>query len=626
MSNSTDHNADVQALLTAVKTEDSELIDSAAEQVIVANQQQTAVPLIAQLLNDTQQELFVRIQAASALKLLEDITAVPHLGQALQNQNNKVVIRRVSLGSLERLDPIGSMTFFRQVVENKSDPLQKEVLVSLGLAVQALRTQELAQARTALTTAQIAPKHLTPLLDHVVLNWEPGITPVPAAAAEVLGFLGESEAIDIICRLLQKLQQEQLQNDAQGSNESDGLSDARQLEQAGIKESIMISAVTGLRHIGLPAIVPCLADVLAKNLNYRVRRLAANTMGRLGFNECIEPLANAMLSDSNRSIQEMAHASLVRIADWREKATQIIDLLRAGAEQREQLDTQLIVSAMQPPQTELDDAPHLLTDFLIDTAVKNLNNKRLLRILTTLININANHNTDEISERIDHYRDQDKSVTTEQLQPLRVEIGGAETLKPVLARLEENLQKYFQDPIDDLNQDTSRVWKRTIFLANSGFVVRIFLNVAIFAIGAFLVLHSYLRMASGQLSPQQVTAVWAAFIGGGATMFTTFFTFPLQQIKRAVSDVGLANVAFIAFVHRVLQVSHTFSYFYLEGDISFESLENAGKLIEDTSTDTILILNISGSESDQDQLSQVLLTRLQGTPAPSTNDKTPSNS
>ena len=115
----------------------------------------------------------------------------------------------------------------------------------------------------------------------------------------------------------------------------------------------------------------------------------------------------------------------------------------------------------------------------------------------------------------------------------------------------------------------------------------------------------------------------AVFIGGGVTMFGTFFTLPLKQIKRAVTDVGLANVAFISYVHQVLQISHTFSYFYLNGDISFDEIKGAAKQIEDISHGAILTLNMAGSDGDQAQFDAALLNRIKAEAKPATANPTP---
>jgi hypothetical protein len=460
-----------------------------------------------------------------------------------------------------------------------------------------------------LTGAGVKPSHLRARLLKKVENLDGAAIPVPSIYAEALGYIGGQDAIDLLCELLGKLQADQL-NEEQGVPDGNGRSDSVQLDKWPVLERVMLAAVDALRVIQSEGAVDCLADTLVNNINFKVKRQAADALGKLGSKRCIPPLLAALLAESNdNTLTEIVRDSLKGFDDWQEKAKQLVELLKQNSFRREQIDAKLVLVAVQPRKEVLAAEPHIMTGFLIDSAVKQFNEERLLQIFAELIKVSTDNNGAVINEQLELYRERE-NISEEILQALRVEIGGAETLRPVLNKLEKNLQEYFQKPIDRLNSDTQTVWKQTIFLANLGFVIRLSLNLAVFIIGAYFMLDSYGRIVDGSLPTERLVALMAVFIGGGATMFTTFFTFPLKQIKQAVSDVGLANVAFISYIHRVLQISHTFSYFYLNGEISFKEIESAASQIENNSHGAILTLKNAGSDGDQADFDKALLDRI----------------
>ena len=184
------------------------------------------------------------------------------------------------------------------------------------------------------------------------------------------------------------------------------------------------------------------------------------------------------------------------------------------------------------------------------------------------------------------------------------------------SQLEKNLIEYFQKPLDQLNKETQSVWKRTVSFANMGFILRAGMSVALFLFGMYLMYDSYQLF---KVNPDSTTAMFGAgvpFLTGLGTMLSMVFWGPLREIRHAVSDVGAANVAFIAYIHRVLQVSHTFSHYYLNGKISFEELEKSGKLIEDTMDDAVRVLrNLKeGKNAASEQVASGQVTG--GTPTP----------
>ena len=58
-----------------------------------------------------------------------------------------------------------------------------------------------------------------------------------------------------------------------------------------------------------------------------------------------------------------------------------------------------------------------------------------------------------------------------------------------------------------------------------------------------------------------------------------------------MNDVASANAAFMAYVHRILETSHTFSYYYLTQRISFEEMQKSSEIIKEAMNNTIQALN-----------------------------------
>jgi hypothetical protein len=69
-------------------------------------------------------------------------------------------------------------------------------------------------------------------------------------------------------------------------------------------------------------------------------------------------------------------------------------------------------------------------------------------------------------------------------------------------------------------------------------------------------------------------------------MLLVIYRGPLREIRNSVNDLGIASAAFIAYIHRVLQISHTFSFHYLKQQITFDAVEKSSKLIKEAMSDT----------------------------------------
>ena len=589
----------VQELLNAVRQDDTAVIETAVTQIIDANETETAVAHLGPLLLDKNEDTAVRRRIVQALTQLASPAAVPWLGQSLTEDEDPGT-RLLCTASLERIDPIAGIAAFQTALGDKDKSVREAALTALGIAVQQLvailQSEPADDERTAALDAlgKISLTNLEKLL-RMPAPANADDMSIPAAAAAALGLLGGAPAITILCRFLRDRQQQL------NAAELDGFDDAGAgREQEAAEERVMMSAVTALQEIGTPQTIPCLEDTLRHNLNFRVRRLAASALGRHDSGTAVTALLYTLLNDADPRVKNVAHKRLSENRDWMLKTRQLLEILQVSGQTRADIDAPRLISAIKPLPEEMVENPHLLTDFLIEQAAANAQDERMTALLAELTIAGANSSMTLAAERIDAVQEQSQ-LPAELLRPLRVEVGGSKALDPILRQLEESLEKNFQEPIAELNRRTRSIWRQTIIIAQIGFVLRALMSVALFVIGAYLVVDSYQQFVAGNLNMEQYLGPGVSFIAGLGTMFTMVFKSPLREIRKAVGDVGVATAVFIAYIHRILQISHTFSYYYLQQEITFDRLKEASDLIEDTMRDTVDILqNPDGKQNENE--------------------------
>ncbi len=587
-----------QELLDAVRQEDTAVVETAVAQIIDANETETAVTHLGPLLLDKNEDMAARRRIVQALNQLASPAAAPYLSQSLTEDKDPGT-RLLCIATLERIDPIAGVAAFQKALSDKDKSVREAALTALGIAAQRLvailqsdpAEDERAAALDAL--GKISPANLEKLL-RMPAPANADDMSIPEAAAAALGLLGGETAVAILCRFLRGRRQQA------NAAELDGFDEAGNgREQEAAEERVMISAVAALQEIGAPQTVPCLEDTLRHNLNFRVRRLAASALGRHASRTAAAALLHALLNDADPRVKRVAHKRLSENRNWRLKTRQLLEILRAGGQTRADIDAPALIAAIKPPPEKMSENPHLLTDFLIEQAAANAQDERMTALLAGLTIACANSSMRLAAERIDAVQEQ-AQLPAEALRPLRVEVGGSKALDPILRQLEESLEKNFQEPIAELNRRTRSIWRQTIIIAQIGFVLRSLMSVALFLIGAYLVTVSFRQFIAGNLNTEQYLGPGVSFIAGLGTMFTMVFKSPLREIRKAVGDVGVATAVFIAYIHRILQISHTFSYYYLQQEITFERLQEAGDLIEDTMRDTVNILqNPDGNDETE---------------------------
>jgi hypothetical protein len=245
-------------------------------------------------------------------------------------------------------------------------------------------------------------------------------------------------------------------------------------------------------------------------------------------------------------------------------------ILRSDARDR-------LVRALRPLPEEGATDPEALPRRLIAAALTARQDERLGKLLADLLDVIVG-DKDRAGELINRYQQQNH-ISDDDLLVLRSQIGGRTTLAPIMRTLEARQIEYFQNPIKYLNDTTQANWLKTIGYAQKGFVVRMIMSVVVFVVGMTLVIASVVEILFGSRSLADLVGPGITLVGGLASMLAVVYSGPLKDIRQSVNDLGVASAIFIGYVHRILEISHTFSYYYLNKEITYEEMTKSSALI-----------------------------------------------
>jgi hypothetical protein len=117
--------------------------------------------------------------------------------------------------------------------------------------------------------------------------------------------------------------------------------------------------------------------------------------------------------------------------------------------------------------------------------------------------------------------------------------------------LKEDLDKYFQKPIDELNKSTMGMWQDTLKDARRGFQARTLMSVAVFCLGVLLVLFASYTIIFPKVGAAAVTGGYMMVASGLAVMLLVIYTGPLKEIRQSVTDLATASAARTESLKRV---------------------------------------------------------------------------
>jgi HEAT repeat protein len=366
----------------------------------------------------------------------------------------------------------------------------------------------------------------------------------------------------------------------------------------GTDATLAKAAIGAVARIDRPSLASLAADLFDPGTDVKVRRRLAAELGSDVSDGDMAALTRALISDADEDVRAAAAAGMARLDGVSAKLNAILSEISLRHRGRTELPYTSIVQAARFPADA--SGAGRLTEELLSHAVKA--EPPLTGILADILVANSEGDPDSAGRAIDAYEKM-RQIDALVLQPLRIEVGGTITLDPILTMIREDLRRNFQEPIQKLNLQTTDIWTSTIKAARMAFIIRTVMSICVFVIGVALIGTSIALFVSGKLTTAQAVGSGTAFTGGLVATLLTVYSGPLKDIRQSVSDLGAANVAFIGFVHQVLQVSHTFTAHYLRGTVSFEDARKAAEIIALASKTGTAALAATGSSVTKDRSS-----------------------
>lgn len=284
---------------------------------------------------------------------------------------------------------------------------------------------------------------------------------------------------------------------------------------------------------------------------------------------------------------------------WNTRAALFVRLLADSSKQRSDLDSGAVLHALRSEDEPLTRRLGALADFFIRSAVNA--DDRMAGNLAGLLVECVGGNPDQAGHAINLYERNHKLPETA-LRALRSEVGGAPALSGIVKVLKDDLDRYFQQPIHTLNEYTLRMWQDTLNDARRGLRARTWMSIAVFCLGVVLVLTASYTIIFPAAGAKPVVGTYMTVVAGLAIMLLAIYTGPLKEMRRSVTDFAAASAAFIAYVHRVLETSHTFSYYYLKETISFDEMRKSSALMTEAMNNTIHALSRKVIEPSQEAI------------------------
>jgi hypothetical protein len=314
---------------------------------------------------------------------------------------------------------------------------------------------------------------------------------------------------------------------------------------------------------------------------------AASELGELSDVEAVTALTDAMLGDPLAEIRNEAATALARLPDGARKVREAVAWFERNTVERGGIDGDQVAAALASGDPSGFPDSGSLDAELVQAAVGA--DPRMTALLAAVL-ISSCANSVTKAGAVINALQAKHGWSSAELEALRIEVGGQTALDPVLSALRADLHTYFQVPIHQLNEATRDGWERTIRSAQQGFRARVYMSIAVFCVGIVLLCASSVRFLIGDLSADELWGPGVSFVAGLTSMLLVVYTGPLKEIRRSVSDLGSASAAFIAYVHQILEISHTFTSLYMRERMTFEEMEKSSRLIGDAMQATVACL------------------------------------
>lgn len=171
------------------------------------------------------------------------------------------------------------------------------------------------------------------------------------------------------------------------------------------------------------------------------------------------------------------------------------------------------------------------------------------------------------------------TIPDERAEKLLEEIGGRSAVNVLVDRRLNNLNE-IQSRLKVFDNQALEIFNDTMFQAKRGFKMSLWMSAIIFGIGVILLILSiYLAALPNASQFQRVYGVGGGLAGLG-TVLTMFYRGPIERIERAVTNLVQIEIAFLAYVRQITQITTMFEREYVDND-NF-TIKELGELLQCT--------------------------------------------
>lgn len=329
-----------------------------------------------------------------------------------------------------------------------------------------------------------------------------------------------------------------------------------------------------------PEQLEILGRYLQADKNHALRITLAKKLRDVPLELSVSWLLQALINSKDAQFRVIAAESVQSIGTdswerWQEKVETLLRFIEESDQYREHLDIATIVKAVLPPHRLIliPEDRYRLADYLIRKAPKYNNDPRLTGILAAFIIQCFDHNLHRVVQRVNRFTD----ITQENdngFVLLRTEINSL--LTP--AELKSTLSAAYQAPLKVLQEDVRSKWKTSVFSAQIGLGLRLFVSFLASGIGLWL-----LYKGAGNLSDQATWPVSFLQIGLGLILLLIFLIHrgPVRDTRQTLVDIGVANTVYATFTQQSLDISHRYSALSLQNQLTATEMQTSNKLLSE---------------------------------------------
>jgi HEAT repeat protein len=190
--------------------------------------------------------------------------------------------------------------------------------------------------------------------------------------------------------------------------------------------------------------------------------------------------------------------------------------------------------------------------------------------------------------------DEDPVVRDRATRALK-DIGGEEAFQT----LQELLKSRYIQPSDELQEVSYKVFKDTVERMKGNYETSLTMNQVVFWLGFGVII---IGVVSVFIHPSENKFFGTAgIVAGLGTLVSLFFFGPLTRVQQALTELVQIEIAFMAFMHRLLQARSIFEKLYLAESIDLDSLTRFDELLQKGMSGTVELLeeNITKTRSNR---------------------------